>query len=401
MLIRLEPQDTVFFREARPMEAQGVKPLGGRFPPPARTVAGVVRTLIGQAKEVDWERYRGDDRSGLEDIVRLIGSPDDEPPGPLRLTGPFPTLDGERLYPVPLHLLRAKRKGEEGAYDYDWLKPGPIVACDLGKVRLPILDRGLKGAEPLEACWLRQADFLRVLAGKEPDTGKLLFTEPQEGGGEKALIAGEPRLGIALEYPRRGTAEGQLYQTVHARLQQGVGLGVEVVHAGGADLPDLRGSSVRFGGEGRYAHVETEDTALSELKPNAPNPDRKLKGVVLVLLTPANFHRKRDGQEDDKPAWLLPDFTALEREDGTVWKGQIAGVDLVLVSAAIGKSIREGGWNLKAHAPRPAETLLPVGSVWFCETADPVAAVNKLTGSKLGRDTELGRGEIAVGYWFD
>lgn len=404
MLIHFEPQDTLFFREARPMEAQGVKPLGGRFPPPARTVAGAVRALIGQAKDVDWERYRGKDRSGLEETDALIGLPDADPPGPLRLTGPFPTLDGERLYPVPLHLLRAKRKGGDG-YDYGWLKPGPAVECDLGKVLLPVLDRRLKGAEPLEACWLRRWDFLRVLARQEPKSGGLIFTEPQETGDDEEnwLMAGEPRLGIALDYPRRGAAEGQLYQTVQARLRPGVGVGVVVAHKDGATLPDLRGSRVRFGGEGRYAHIETEEGPLPPLQPEAPDPNRTPKGIVLVLLTPANFHPKRDAPEDDKPAWLLPGFTAEDRKNGAVWTGQIEGVDvdLVLVSAVTGKAIREGGWNLKAHAPRAAETLLPAGSVWFCETPDPVAAADKLTGMKLGEDTALGRGEIAVGYWYD
>lgn len=397
MLIRLEPQDTVFFRESRPMEAQGVKPLGGRFPPPARTVAGAVRTLIGQALDVDWSRYQKDrNRTDLADIDRLIGLPDDAPPGPLRLTGPFPTLDGERVYPVPLHLLRAKSKGgDNAAFDYGWLKPGPAVRCDLGKVQLPVLDtrKRLDGAEPLEACWVKRADFLELLAGRIPPALNPIFTEPPEGDREPSLVVGEPRLGIALDYPRRGAADGQLYQTVHARLARGVGIGVKVEHKDGLPLPDLRGTSVRLGGEGRFAHIVTDDESPSDIMPG--KPDGVPKGIVMVLLTPANFHRTKD-----EPAWLPPGFTVGEKNGATIWTGQIADVELVLVSAVIGKSVREGGWNLKQHAPHDAETLLPPGSVWFCETADPETAITTLTGQKLGEGTALGRGEIAAGYWF-
>jgi hypothetical protein len=40
---------------------------------------------------------------------------------------------------------------------------------------------------------------------------------------------------------------------------------------------------------------------------------------------------------------------------------------------------------------------VPAGSVWFCEvlSGDPTT----LQGYKIGTDTELGRGELAVGKW--
>ncbi|WP_308874159.1 type III-B CRISPR module-associated Cmr3 family protein [Thiothrix subterranea] len=47
--------DTLFFRESRPMEALGEAQ--SVFPPPVRTLAGAVRTLIGEHFQVQWHEF--------------------------------------------------------------------------------------------------------------------------------------------------------------------------------------------------------------------------------------------------------------------------------------------------------------------------------------------------------
>ena len=54
---RFDPLDTWFFREARGFETSGHNELSSLFPPPARTVAGALRTLIGEQQGADWARF--------------------------------------------------------------------------------------------------------------------------------------------------------------------------------------------------------------------------------------------------------------------------------------------------------------------------------------------------------
>lgn len=384
MQLHFDPQDTLFFREARPMEAQGVKPLAGAFPPPPRTVAGAVRSLLGESRGVNWHNYRNDpDRSGHTEIDKLIGRPDDAPPGPLQLVGPYPALNGKRLYQLPASLM--VKGAESDQMLFTQLRPGSnSVKCDLGNVRLPEMAVPLAGAKSLEDAWLTENDFKRVLAGETP-VEKILKTQGD-------LIAAEPRLGITLDPHSRSTVEGKLYQTVHSRVAEGVSIGVSVTHSQGESLAALTGFQ-KLGGEGRFVHVRAELSEMAAPVPAQPS-GRQPAGIMLVLLTAASF----DG-------WVPPDFTPFQDADGCdSWQGMINDISLEIICAAIGKSRREGGWNLQAHAARAAESLIPAGSVYFCRLLEGHSlddAVKKLSGARIGLDTALGRGELAAGYWFE
>lgn len=363
--------DTLFFREARPMESVGAKPLEGRFPPTARTVSGAVRSVIGEAMQVDWQAYR-DGKATQQAVRDIIGAADVDGIGALELRGAFPMLGEERLYPAPLHLL-----GKENHYVR--LQCCTAVTCDLGKVYLPekpasaAKDEKLQGAKPLENCWLTSVDLVRVLSGGEPE--KVIQ--------QKDLFKAEARLGIALDSGTRSAAEGKLYQTVHARLKDDVSIGVDVT-----GIPaDLAIEQVlRLGGEGRFAHVQTSSAKVLPVATQKNN-----QGLLLMLCTAADF-----GGD-----WFPQGFSAKTDESGaTVWKGKIEGVNLTIQCAVLGKSQREGGWDMQKHQSRPAVSLVPAGSVYFCKVeGDFQQAAEELQGKKIGNDTALGRGELAVGYW--
>jgi len=359
--------DTLFFREARPMESVGAKPLEGRFPPTARTVAGALRSVIGEAMQVDWQAYRNGDAS-QQSVRDIIGDADAEGIGALDLRGAYPMLKGERLYPAPLHLLH-----HEADNKYVRLQRGTAVTCDLGKVYLPEMAQPLPGAKPLENHWLTGEDFARVLSGENP----------QKVYRQGDLFTAESRLGIALDSGTRSVQDGKLYQTVHARVESDVAIGVDVL-----GVPEtLKFDSVlRLGGEGRFAHVSSSQVQALPVV-NQPN---KPTGLLLVLCTAADFAGD----------WLPPGFVAKVDNDVNVWQGEIAGVTLTIQCAVLGKAQREGGWDMKKHQSRPAVSLIPAGSVYFCTVAgDMQQAAQQLQGIKIGEEATLGRGELAVGYW--
>lgn len=367
-LWRFEALDTWFFRESRPHGAVGASELASLFPPPARTVAGAVRTFLGEAQGVDWRRFPAD----YPDLHALIGLGDDL--GALDLRGPFLLHAGERLYPVPLHLLARQRPdvkpSDPEQHDYVFLRPGEPVDCDLGCVRLPELATPMPGAKPLERTWLKAADFARVLAGEAPDAAYRA----------DALYDEEPRLGIARNNARGTVEESMLYQTRHLRLRADVAAGVQV--AGPVAHP--AGGVLRFGGEGRPAAVRIGgDCPLPS--PALPGKD---DGVLLVLLTPADLGGN----------WLPADFERKQHDGADVWCGELHGVALTVHAACLGKPVREGGWDLARNTPRAVVPLAPAGSVWFCTLDDPAKAA-ALHGARIGKDTQLGRGELAVGRW--
>lgn len=405
---QFDPLDTWFFREERGFDASGSNELSSLFPPPARTVAGAIRTLIGERQGVDWAQFAASGECA--DLKAIIGLGDDL--GALRLTGPYPLLDGERLYPVPLHLL-----GKDDAYRF--LAPGSPVRCDLGvtpplipdsslprgkgaetpipsgesgergwgegrtvqttrilSVKLPALADPLPGAKPLEQGWLTRDNLQRVLRGQPPQPPTAVIDA-------RDLYAEEPRLGIARNNARRTGIDGLLYQTRHLRPRAGLAIGVGVQGLP-SDWQPVKGM-VRLGGEGRASAVSNGAPPASPIPP-AP-PDNRL---LLMLLTHADFGRD----------WFPPGFRAEDREGVRVWRGEIRGVALTIECAVIGKAAREGGWDLVTERPRPVKSLIPAGSVYFCTVAgDAQAAVQALQGQRLGHDRALGRGELAIGIW--
>lgn len=364
-----DPLDSWFFREARSAGATGGGELASVFPPPVRTVAGAVRNLIGQARDVDWDDFLRED--GCPELKQQIGTGDHL--DALRLTGPYPLWNGQRLYPAPLYLL-AKPEPEPGKTEYGFLRPGDPVECDLGKVRLPVLSPPLPGAKPLENVWLDRDGLERVLRGEPP---RRLYRADD-------LYAEEPRLGIARDNRHRTAVEGLLYQTRHIRPQSELAIGVTVTGAPSEPYPE-RGLA-RFGGEGRAGAMTVREP---QVLPSSPRTERGM-GLLLVLLTHADFG-------DDR--WLLPGFGALEG-DIQAWRGELHGVELVVHAAVLGKAVREGGWDLFSRQPRPVVSLIPAGSVYFCTVeGDAATAIAALHGKHIGHDTALGRGELAVGLW--
>lgn len=373
--IIFDANDTLFFREARPMESIGAKPLAGRFPPPARTIVGAVRSVIGELLGADWPKYRRGDAS-QHLVMDVIGDPRTSDIGKLSLTGPFPVNKGMRLYPAPLSILS---KVTDDKIEYTKLRPGDMpVTCDLGSVYLPEMVDVIHGAKPLENSWLNREDFEAVMSGKFPD-------KPLRG---KDLFDSEPRLGIARDYARHSVKEGMLYQTVHARLREHIQIGVDVT----GYQPNTSSTLLtRLGGEGRMASAQWSSQDQPHLSITKP---QKACGIIFTLLTPARF-------EDS--SWLPPGFDAhIDERGAMVWRGKIAGIKLTILSTILGKSFREGGWDLARHRSRPAESLIPAGSVFFCTTEIPLdKAVTALQQQKIGLDIELGRGEIAAGYWLN
>lgn len=387
---RFDAFDTLFFKESRPMDSVGGAQLQSLFPPPARTLIGAIRTEIGACLHVAWSDYASDAQHSAKAI---IGSADQL--GPLSFVGPYLLRQNQRIYPAPLALMqteasasgaaRGKKFAQSGeAKQLLRLQPSDTISqCDLGALRLPCLVKARHDSDASQAghakafdnSYISETGLRAFLAGGLPPADTLYPSG--------ALYDAEDRLGIARDNNTRVAAEGALYQTRHIRPKADVAIGIIVNGLAGAQLPTQ--GTLRLGAEGRLAAWRREAA------PGLPGlPTAAIKGaqVLLMLLTPARFLR----------GWLPDGFRQATLENGqTVWDGSLHGVSLRLLSAVLGKTQREGGWDLQHRQPRPVESLVPAGSCYFFQVLDGDAAA--LHGRKIGQDCAYGRGEVALGVW--
>ncbi|MCB1975382.1 MAG: hypothetical protein KDE65_13255 [Burkholderiaceae bacterium] len=350
-ICHFEALDTWFFREARPHGSVGSSELGSSFPPPVRTLLGALRTLIGDAWFAqhggNWRTFASD---GAHPLRALIGFGDDL--GPLRASGPFLCLNGERLYPAPANLM-VKEQG--GQAHYFLLDLGSPVHCDLGRVHLPSFPgkvpglQELAGSKPAENCWLTEAGLRAVLQGHAPASAQVV--------GKALLYAEEPRLGIGRDNARQSVQEGLVYQTRHLRLHPGVAVELRLHGLSDASLLPEQ-TALRLGGEGRMAGVTVKNDSALRL-PGVP-VDAKDAVFALYALTPTPC-------APGLPAGIPAGFSPAQHNGADVWEGQLAGQQLRILSVACARPIREGGWDMASHQPRAVQSLLAAGSVLYVQ----------------------------------
>jgi len=370
-LWQFEPLDSCFFRGAMPFNAGEGGYLDSMFPPTMQTLSGAFRYVVAVPLEGN--------RAELEAVVGKAG----DDPSPLSFSGPYVFKDENRLYPVPLHLLCSEN-------DSEWTRLAPpdkekyfqTDICD-GEVLLPVPGKELKGAKPPEDAWLDQHNMDKVLLGGTPAS----YLKRSD------LFKDENRVGIGRDNQTRTTVEGLLYFTKHLRLEDDVTIGLGVDGLKEENAPK-DGTLVRLGGEGRVARLGRINSGSEQL-PARPNPEGGEKRLILTLLTHGDFGGN----------WFPKELTEGEADKKAIWKGSIKGrnstsIHVEIVSACLGKAVREGGWDYKVHAPKPLKSLVPAGSSYFVKVADDLeTAIEALHGAKIGNRTKFGYGEIAVGLW--
>ncbi|MHB1407943.1 MAG: type III-B CRISPR module-associated Cmr3 family protein [Desulfitobacteriaceae bacterium] len=371
--------DTWFFRDSAPFEAGegGRAGLTSLFPPMMFTLQGAMRTALalGQGWKATWNhRQTNADAAKLPDE---LGTSDEL--GSLELRGPYLRYKGERLYPLPGHVLYAKDSAGQ-VQVFVPLVPGEAVQCDLsaesGKpVRLlkPLVKQeGLKGEDGI---FITREAMARVLSEG------LLDAKADRVHWYKVsdLWAMEARIGLERDPRTHNAKEHHLYSTVHVRPK--IDLELEVLESGAPQgWVEQRPKFIRLGGEGRMAetHVNTPLEQLPEM-PSLKHEGERIRFTV-VLITPGFYenpeHVVRYGPPD------VP--------------GEV-------VSACLGKTQTVGGWDLAKGQSRPVRPLLPVGSIWFYEAGkDEEDKVKELHGLCLSDNqlwTSYGFGQVLIGTW--
>ena len=378
---RLEPVDTLFFRDGTPFAADSTAQDGvdSLFPPHPPTVAGALRAALARANG-----WNGHGR-WPESLCRVLGD-GWEDPGTLSIDGPFLLYDEEPLFRAPQHLVGTT--DTSGWRPRMLLRPGPATLCDLGDaIRLPEAPPGIEEKVSLAASdghWLTRAGMQAVLRGRCPPEKEVLES--------RALWRAESRIGLERQQETRTAKESMLYSSTHVRLMHGrpcpqlpdrlgdVSLGVRV-----SGIPESWtlpvGDLVPLGGESRLVDCRcwTGEPALDIPRDEIVASRR----AVLIALSPLDL----DGAGDENALTLaIP-----------------GGGEVEIVSACLDRPLRIGGWDSLTRRPHSLRSVLAPGSVFFCEVAEPRRFLAAMTGGaglpSVGQRQAFGFGTVALGIW--
>lgn len=366
----LEPIDAWFFRASRPSnQGEDQSDLESLFPPHPPTVVGALRA--GLARRQGWNgqgAWPNDLKPILGDGFQDLGA--------LKFVGPFLRQKGtEMLYPVPRHVIGHTRDTGEGKVfePTGLLRPGEEpVNTDAGPIHLPEAPPATaeqhkgKAPEAPEGFFVTDSGMERILFGKLPSHEQFVHA--------RSLYCHESRVGIQRDPVTKTTGENALYSPSFVRLEKGVSLTVGIAGLPpGWTLPSV----FPLGGESRLASCTPLDKT-----PTLPGRSPRSGRVLLALLAPARFDSGRRWWGAG-PGDSAPDLS-----------GAFTGA---VVSAAIDRPTRIGGWDSLNRRPVSVAPYVPAGSVWWLEDASVSSPGNALP--QLGTRTAYGFGTTLLGEW--
>lgn len=315
MIIEIDPLDTLFFRDGKPFFMGEETWADGIFPPFPSVIYGALRTAY------------------FANHIGEIGKANtaEDPTNDLRIRGIY-LKHGEDVYvPLPLDCVREKGGEKDKALMLQMTKINTNFSCNCPTDHILKDD---KEVETTEGAILRISVLEDYLENKTD--GKFSIKVLSD------LIRTESKIGIGRNNQTRASDESRLYRVGMRRLDDVKML----VDFEGIDNFQSEGM-LKLGGENKAAaYQENLAKDLSVYEP-------KIEGdrFKLYLLTPAFF----------KKGWV-PEWI-----DDTTLEGTYAGIRLKLLTAAIGKHLPIGGFDMKAGKPKPMRKAVPAGSVYYFE----------------------------------
>ena len=385
------PRDGLFCKDGRGWRTvENGRGHALRWPHPS-TLLGSLRAAHGRTREAAeggrWPREAWAAKTeGVElEVVLTLARPLGEPGWEVE----------HRRWPVPYDAVYCRKDGEASASVHR-LVPEPSTVCTLGRDEDPArealwrprqLDRGKPRARP---GWWPEEAFVTWLGGDD------LPSAPPDHD-PKARVD----VHLQIDPVRQAALESRLFsrEIVETLVAEQAGEGpskrryVEWAIAAKVQLPGgaVLDSPVLLGGDRRLCRLT--EAAASLFEP----PKRLLEAfdrersarLRLVVVTAAGFER----------GWV-PDFL---RREGDVYRGVLAGTELVLRAAFVPRPIDIAGWDMAKNRPKPLSRMVAPGAVYLLERVDgrPVDAelARALWMTAVGDRRSEGFGLLVPGVW--
>ena len=349
MRLFLQANDTFFFRDGRPFTKGDQSEGYSIFPPLPPTILGALRAAY-IAEHGDLSAFYAGK------IAMTIGTPDSL--GSISLNGVFLADRESRIYhPIPFDLVMKKNGSGNWLYALDvWSKSSNLSS----NASLMYLLRW-SGDEDVESETngrLEGTDMTEYLLGGQTE---FIFRPIED------FIRSEPKIGIERDYRTSAAKDNMLYRINMSRFQSQFlkpnerkalsDLGFVVDYQCDIELPE--NGMLKLGGEGksftykRSCHTPdplTTDEDMAALK----EAIRSSGAFKLYFATPAIFN------QGWLPKWI----------DKNTYKAQYQSLSFELITAAVGKPIAIGGWDMKKNMPKPTRQAVPAGSVYYFKIPD-------------------------------
>ncbi len=188
----------------------------------------------------------------------------------------------------------------------------------------------------------------------------------------------EGKIGISIDRNTGIVKEGQLYKLTFNRFINDTEIHI-VFSDDGLDFPQH--GLMKLGGESKVSEYSIEEFSEEKIELNT----KELKRFKVYLSTPAIF----------KNGWLPSGI------DENTLEGTIKGIKVKLLTAAIGRPIMAGGFDMKKREPKPTYWAVPHGSVYYfecLEKCDPKEIIQKIQEESISEiNPEQGFGIAYVG----
>ena len=349
MKLFLEPNDTFFFRDGRPFTKGEQSEGHSIFPPLPSTVLGALRTAyIAEFGNLSLF-YSGrmqktiGTRESLDNAIQVRGVF-------------FANSRNNRMdifFPVPLDLVyKKKEKKDDHTTPLHLLISQPKNFASNGIINhlltWPTSDPIDSDADGL----LRVGAITRYLSGND---NNLLLTN------RTSLIERESKTGIARDRHTLSSEEHMLYRIDMSRFKNTDGnYGFIVDYECPDDLPQK--GLLKLGGEGKsfvYQHSICDFSSLSSHIEAVKSAIHSTGRFKLYFATPTIF------EGGWLPSWLNSDTLSGEYPIEST-----APISLKLTTAAVGKPVPVGGWDMAKGEAKPTYRAVPAGSVYYFELMD-------------------------------
>src|SRR3990167_1901978 len=335
MKIFIEPNDVLMFRDGKPFSGGDDHYARGAFPPPPSTFYGAIRSKILSEKYPQYESFK--DGNVPEDVKNEIGTPSEH--GSLTLNNFLLArrIHGaiQPIFPVPRDIVKIKGIEEKKLF---LLKPDESlnnkINCNFPFASLTPL--WLKTESPIEEV----NGFLSLQAMSTYLGGNV----PNEIVKSEVLYQKDERVGIKKHRTTKAAEAGALYSVEYFRFKEDVGFAVEL--AGVEKFPPE--GLLRLGGDQRSAFYRESLFSLPDVE-MVKNKIKNTGQFKVVFLTPAIFDK----------GWM-PDW--IDRKSGI---GTVNNITLKLISAALGKPVHIGGFDLVKKTPKDMKKAVSTGSVFY------------------------------------
>lgn len=326
--ITIKAKDTLFFRDGKPFSMGGETFAQGLFPPPPSVIYGAIRSTY-----IARQLSRG---VSLSDAIEKSEA--------LYIHSFGLKIGSDRQMACPKDLIVPNTK------KYETRELHLIEAPSNSNNKTPYTLKSKISEKTVNGLFLMDALNIEDYIAGNP--GNLPVQKLSE------FMISEPKVGIARNPHSHAAAEGRLYRMQFNRLS-GKGkreindLSFEIGFEG-IELSEK--GWLTLGSDRRIASYETTDAIY---------PKRvKLDSArfKIYLSTPAVF----------KEGWIPQAFL---KEN-----------DLELLTAAIGKPLSIGGWDIKKKRPKPMIKAVPEGSVYYVEAESAEKAqqtVDKINGKSI------------------